>query len=65
MFSGAGFGTYATPTNDNGRFALNAFDLLTAPAPQSVPEPGTLPLLLAAAGILLYRRARFLRGAPI
>ena len=64
MFSGAGFATYATPTNDNGRFALNAFDLLTAPAPQSVPEPGTLPLLFTAAGMLLYGRAR-LRGALV
>jgi hypothetical protein len=64
MLSGAHFNLsnadFATPTDDNARFALNAFALLTAPASTDVSEPGTLFLMLWL-GLLLVPIARLRR----
>jgi len=50
------FNEYAIPSDDNARFALNAFALLTAPASSEVSEPGTLSLLLGLMSLLLLPR---------
>jgi len=57
---------YSTPRDDNARFALNAFALLTAPAPAAgVAEPDGLVLLGVALGALASATRRSRRARDL